>query len=110
MGNVFPRATSRVYDLWVSGKREEAKKLQDVVANAEWACKKSLSFTKFATGHFVGKKLGLNDPKTFYPRRPYLPPNEKMKEWTVDVMGVLTEEEEGIQEKVLGRGAVNGTI
>lgn len=109
MGNVFPRATARVYDLWMEGKKDEAKKLQDVVANAEWACKKSLAYTKFAAGHFVGKKLGLTDPKTFWPRRPYLPANEKAQQWTVEVMGVLEEEENKIPEKSFGKRAVNGT-
>lgn len=109
MGNVFPKSTARVYDLWAAGKKEEARKLQDVVANAEWACKKSLALTKFAAGHFAGKKIGLNDAKTFYPRKPYLPANEKMQQWTIDVMGVLEEEENAIPDKVFGKAAVNGT-
>ena len=110
MGNVFPRATAHVYDLYVAGKKEEARKLQDVVASAEWACKKSLALTKFGAGHFVGKKIGLTDPKTFWPRRPYLAPSEKLQEWTVKVMGVLVEEEESIPQRNFGKsGAVNGT-
>jgi dihydrodipicolinate synthase/N-acetylneuraminate lyase len=109
MGNVFPKSTARVYDLFMEGKKDEAKQLQDVVAHAEWACKKSLALTKFGAGHFVGKKLGLTDPKTFYPRRPYLPPSEKMQQWTIDVMGVLVEEEDRIPEKTFGKGKINGT-
>jgi 4-hydroxy-2-oxoglutarate aldolase len=97
MGNVFPKATARVYDLWVQGKKDEARALQDVVANAEWACKKSLALTKFAAGYFLGEKLGIAG-ESFWPRRPYLPPTEKMKEWTVEVMGVLEAEENAIQE------------
>ncbi|KAF2475962.1 dihydrodipicolinate synthase [Lindgomyces ingoldianus] len=107
LANVFPRSTARIYDLWVEGRKEEAMRLQEVVANAEWACKKSLALTKFGAGYFVGKKLALNDPKTFWPRRPYLPANGKMQEWTVEVMGVLVEEEDRISGKVCGRG-VNG--
>lgn len=102
MGNVFPRATARVYDLWMEGKKDEARRLQDVVANAEWACKKSLAFTKFAAWSFVGGKLGLEDERAFWPRRPYLPAGEKMKKWTVEVMGVLEEEEGRIPERVFG--------
>ncbi|CAI6342405.1 unnamed protein product [Periconia digitata] len=100
MGNVFPKATAKVYDLWVEGKKEEARALQEVVANAEWACKKSLALTKFAAGHFLGEKLGVR-PEAFWPRRPYLPPAEKQREWTVGVMGVLEEEENAIAEKSL---------
>ncbi|KAJ4358317.1 uncharacterized protein N0V89_002899 [Didymosphaeria variabile] len=109
MGNVFPKSTARVYDLWAAGKKDEARKLQDVVANAEWACKKSLALTKFAAGHFAGKQLGLGDAKTFYPRRPYLPATEKMQQWTLEVMGVLKEEENAIADKVFDKAAVNGS-
>ncbi|EMD68339.1 hypothetical protein COCSADRAFT_271752 [Bipolaris sorokiniana ND90Pr] len=98
MGNVFPKSTARVYDLWMEGKKEEARALQNVVANAEWACKKSLALTKFAAGHFLGSKLGIKS-EAFWPRRPYLPPGEKMREWTVDVMGVLEAEENSIAER-----------
>ncbi|KAF2792253.1 dihydrodipicolinate synthase [Melanomma pulvis-pyrius CBS 109.77] len=104
MGNVFPRATARVYDLWVEGKKDEARRLQEVVAHAEWACKKSLALTKFGAGWFVGGKLGLGDEKTFWPRRPYLPPGEGLREWTKGVMGVLVEEEEKIEEKTFPKG------
>jgi 4-hydroxy-2-oxoglutarate aldolase len=102
MGNVFPKATARVYDLWVAGKKDEARALQEVVASAEWACKKSLALTKFATGHFLGAKLGTTK-EAFWPRRPYLPPGEAQQEWTVQVMGVLEAEENAISEKTFGR-------
>lgn len=108
MGNVFPKSTARVYDLWASGQKDEARALQDVVANAEWACKKSLALTKFAAGHFAGRLIGLDDAKTFYPRRPYLPASEKLQQWTIDVMGVLKEEEEKIEDRVFGGKAANG--
>lgn len=96
---MFPRSTSRLYDLWIAGKKDEARKLQDVVANAEWACKKGVVLTKFGAGHFVGPKIGV-EKEAFYPRRPYLPPAEKMQAWTIEIMGVLLDEEEAIPEKV----------
>ncbi|KAF2450615.1 dihydrodipicolinate synthase [Karstenula rhodostoma CBS 690.94] len=108
MGNIFPKSTARVYDLWTSGQKDEARALQQVVANAEWACKKSLALTKFAAGHFAGKLIGLDDAKTFYPRRPYLPAGEKMQQWTIEVMVVLEEEERKIADRVFGGKAVNG--
>jgi 4-hydroxy-2-oxoglutarate aldolase len=76
--------------------------LQEVVANAEWACKKSLTLTKFGAGYFAGKKCELMDPKTFWPRRPYLPSNEKLQVWTVEMMEVLVVEEEKIPDRVFG--------
>ncbi|KLU91344.1 dihydrodipicolinate synthase [Magnaporthiopsis poae ATCC 64411] len=97
MGNVFPRATARVYDLWRDGKKDEAKKLQELVGNAEWACKKGLALTKFAAWHFIGRKhLGIEERGTFAPRKPYLEPGEAMREWTVGTMQVLEEAEEAI--------------
>ncbi|EXJ55460.1 hypothetical protein A1O7_08387 [Cladophialophora yegresii CBS 114405] len=38
-GNVFPRSVSRIYDLWVCGRREEALRLQRLLAVAEGASK-----------------------------------------------------------------------
>ena len=58
--------------------------------------------TKFATGHFLGAKLG-RTKEAFWPRRPYLPPGEAQQEWTVQVMGVLEAEENAISEKTFGR-------
>lgn len=109
LANVFPKSTSQIYDLWTAGKKEEAKRLQEVVANAEWACKKSLALTKFGAGHFAGKQIGLTDPATFYPRKPYLPSNEKLQKWTVETMEVLVVEEERIPDKVFkGAKVTNG--
>lgn len=93
LGNVFPRATSKLYDLWMAGKKEDARKLQDVVANAEWACKKGVVLTKFGAGHFVGPKIGVSK-EAFWPRKPYLPPSEKMQAWTIEVMSVLVDEDQ----------------
>ncbi|KAF2017489.1 dihydrodipicolinate synthase [Aaosphaeria arxii CBS 175.79] len=104
LGNVFPKSTSKLYDLWVAGEKEQARALQDVVANAEWACKKGVVLTKFGAGHFVGPKIGVK-AEAFHPRRPYLPPAEKAQKWTVDIMGVLLDEEEKIPDKTFG---VNG--
>jgi 4-hydroxy-2-oxoglutarate aldolase len=100
LGNVFPRSTSKLYNLWASGKKEEARKLQDIVANAEWACKKGVALTKYGASHFVGPKIGV-EKEAFYPRRPYLPPTEKSQAWTVEIMGVLLEEEEATPERKL---------
>ena len=110
LANVFPKSTARIYDLWVAGEREEARRLQAVVANAEWACKKSLALTKHGAYHFVGKKIGLTDPKTFAPRKPYAEPSEALQKWTVETMSVLVEEEEKIPDKTFsGKAAVNGS-
>ncbi|KAH7313919.1 hypothetical protein B0I35DRAFT_436106 [Stachybotrys elegans] len=89
MGNIFPRSTAAVYDLWAEGKVEQAKRLQNVVANAEWACKKGITPTKYGAWYFLGRHIGLDQESTWEMRRPYLPADEKLKKWTVDTLGVL---------------------
>lgn len=100
LANVFPRATARIFDLWVGGKKEEAARLQRVVASAEWPCKKGLAATKYGAWWFVGRGLGLGERRTFAPRKPYLEVKEAFGEWTVGVMGVLEGEERAIAEEV----------
>ncbi|KAF4976271.1 hypothetical protein FZEAL_7039 [Fusarium zealandicum] len=95
MGNIFPGATAAVYDLWKEGKVENAKKLQDVVAHAEWACKKGIACTKYGSWYFLGRNIGLDQESTWLMRRPYLPLDENMKSWTVETLGVLAEIEQG---------------
>ena len=72
-----------------------ARVIQYTVANAEWACKKSLSLTKYGAYYFVGKRLGLSKA-SFDPRKPYLPPKEPQEKWTVKTMQVLAQDEEAI--------------
>lgn len=94
MGNVFPWSTSAVYDLWKVGKVDEANKLQDVVAHAEWACKKGIACTKYGAWHFLGRKIGVDQESSWEMRRPYQPLDEKMKTWSLDTLGVLANIEE----------------
>ncbi|KAK8049002.1 hypothetical protein PG994_010732 [Apiospora phragmitis] len=90
LGNVFPRATSAVYDLWTAGRLDEARALQDKVANAEWACKKGIAQAKYGAWWFVGRKgLGLENENLFRMRKPYLPLGDDAKKWTVETMRVL---------------------
>ncbi|CAH0017871.1 unnamed protein product [Clonostachys rhizophaga] len=93
MGNIFPGSTAAVYDLWKEGKLEQAKKLQDLVANAEWACKKGIAITKYGGWYFLGRNIGLDQEETWEMRRPYQPVSEEMKAWAVKTLGVLAEVE-----------------
>ncbi|KAK8221393.1 dihydrodipicolinate synthase [Phyllosticta capitalensis] len=94
LANVFPKSTATIYDLWKKGRIDEAKQLQQVVANAEWACKKTLAATKFGAWWFVGRKIGLDERLTFAPRLPYLQADAKLQAWTIDTMKVLEEWED----------------
>ncbi|KAF4120051.1 4-hydroxy-2-oxoglutarate aldolase [Geosmithia morbida] len=93
MGNVFPRSTARVFDLWKEGRLEEAAALQDLVANAEWACKKGLGCTKYGAWWYLGKDIGIVDEAAFHMRKPYQDIPEAMKKWSVDTLGVLADTE-----------------
>ncbi|KAI1083114.1 dihydrodipicolinate synthase [Whalleya microplaca] len=96
LGNVFPKSTSQIYDLFVQGKLEEARQLQNQVAAAEWACKKSLACTKYGTWAYVGKQLGLTNPKMFNMRKPYLELGDSLKKWSVDTMKILEDVENAL--------------
>ncbi|KAJ9137927.1 Dihydrodipicolinate synthase [Pleurostoma richardsiae] len=107
LGNVFPKSTARLYDLWKEGKLDEARDLQDLVANAEWACKKGLSYTKYGVWWFVGRKLGLEDEKQFRMRKPYPELKDELKKWSVETMKVLQEMEDSLPGRN-GKASVNG--
>ena len=97
LGNVFPRSTARIYDLWAAGRLEEARALQEQVAQAEWACKKGLAQTKYGAWWFVGRRrLGLADEALFAMRKPYLPLGAAQKSWAVETMGVLDATEQSL--------------
>lgn len=102
MGNVFPKTVSRLYDYYKAGKIEEATALQEKVSLAEWACKKSLTCTKYAAWHHIGRQLGLDNEKMFIMRKPYLPLNDGMKKWTLDTLSIL----EDIEKSMPGREAI----
>lgn len=110
IGNVFPRAVSRLYALWQAGKFDEARKLQGQVALAEQACKKGLAATKVGAAHFVGKPLGLSSAATFYPRKPYKPASADVERSALDMMQVLEVLEQEIAiSAAKGNGTSNGT-
>lgn len=99
IGNVFPRAVAELYSLWQAGRVNEARKLQGQVALAEYACKRGLNATKYGAGLFVGaRRLGLTDPATFYPRKPYPPVGVDAQAATERTMGVLEAADLGLPD------------
>lgn len=103
MGNVFPKSVSRLYDLYKAGKVEEAVALQELVATAEWACKKGIGCTKYAAWHHIGRQIGLDNERTFHMRRPYAPLSDALKKWTLETLSVLEETE----KKMPGREGIS---
>lgn len=93
MGNIFPKSVSRLYDLYKAGKVEEATALQEKVALAEWACKKSLNCTKYAAWYHIGRHIGLENERMFIMRKPYAPLGDGMKKWALETLSILEETE-----------------
>lgn len=88
LGNVFPGSTAGIYDLWAAGKLDKAQALQNDVANAEWACKKGIAYTKYGAWYYLGQGLGI-DEKSWEMRRPYLPLGDAPKKWALETMKIL---------------------
>jgi 4-hydroxy-2-oxoglutarate aldolase len=79
--NIFPNAVAAVYDLWMEGKYEEAKNLQNVIALAESATKAGIANTKYAAAVFTAPRAGIENAVEFMrPRRPYLEPTDAIKD------------------------------
>lgn len=92
LGNVFPGCTSAIFDLWAAGKQDQARAFQDIVANAEWACKKGLSLTKYGAWYFWGRQIA-PDEAAWDMRKPYLPATEAQKKWAIETMKILEKSE-----------------
>jgi 2-keto-3-deoxy-L-rhamnonate aldolase len=103
IGNIFPKCVATLYLLWREGKIEEAKKLQGRIALAESACKKGLAATKFGVARFTAPLAQLKDETLFYPRKPYKPAGEQLKQATISLMEDLEEMERSLPDVVVGR-------
>ncbi|KAK6212786.1 hypothetical protein LQW54_004875 [Pestalotiopsis sp. IQ-011] len=96
LGNCFPKSTAKIYDYWAAGELDRARELQDLVANAEWACKKSLACTKYGAWWYVGRQIGLGDEKMFKMRKPYVELSGELKKWSLETMKVLEDMEKSL--------------
>ncbi|KAM3064689.1 hypothetical protein ACMFMG_011280 [Clarireedia jacksonii] len=87
--NIFPNTVAAVYDLWVGGKYEQAKDLQNIIALAESATKAGIANTKYAAAMFTAPRAGITDAVEFLkPRRPYLEPTDAIKD---NIKSAMTE-------------------
>lgn len=82
-GNIFPHVCVRIYDLYTSGRYEEALKLQQTAAMAEGLCKGGIASVKFAVSQFSAPLAGIEGKwsleEMLRPRRPYEEPDDKLK-------------------------------
>ena len=78
--NVFPKAISRIYELYTSGKVEEALNLHRTAALAESPVKAGIAPTKYAVSQYSAVAAGIeNAEEKLAPRKPYLPVVEAVK-------------------------------
>lgn len=98
IANIFPKSVVKLYSLWNEGKFKEVKELQGLVAQAEKACKEGIALTKYGAFLFAGPAAGLIDPKTFWPRKPYVPVGADKSAWVEKVMKHLVEVENSLPD------------
>ena len=99
-GNIFPRTIVKIYDLWTSGKQNQALELQQKAALAESPTKAGIANTKYAAACLTGKKAGIKDAvRICGPRKPYLEPTEADKKWIRESMQALDQVEVALGEK-----------
>ncbi|KAJ4293526.1 hypothetical protein N0V90_008809 [Kalmusia sp. IMI 367209] len=95
--NVFPKTISRIYELYVGGKVEEALKLHKKAALAESPVKAGIASTKYAVSQFSAVDAGIDGAEEkLKPRRPYLPVGDAVKENIKKVMTELAEIERSL--------------
>lgn len=119
-GNVFPKATVKIYEQWtgVSAKapvkgevvakdarnaeqreadRAAALALQHKAALAERPCKSGIATTKYAASYFTAPLAGIDGAEAkLQPRRPYLEPSDAEKAQCRDLMAEVAEIEKSL--------------
>lgn len=90
--NVFPKVCSRIYELYTSGKTQEALELHRKAALAESPIKAGIAPTKHAVSQYSAKAAGIKAAEEkLKPRRPYLPVGEDIKTSVKSAMNDLAE-------------------
>jgi 4-hydroxy-2-oxoglutarate aldolase len=95
--NVFPKTISKVYELYTTGKVQEALDLHRKAALAESPVKAGIASTKYAVSQYSAKAAGIENPEEkLKPRKPYLPVGDVMKTNVKNMMNALAEIENGL--------------
>lgn len=95
--NVFPKTISKIYELYTSGKVDEALKLHRKAALAESPVKAGIASTKYAVSQYSAVAAGIENAEAkLQPRKPYLPVGDAVKDNVKKVMAELAEIEKSI--------------
>lgn len=78
--NIFPKTISKIYDLYTSGKTQEALQLHQKAALAESPAKAGIAVVKYGVSQYSAVDAGIQDAEQkLKPRRPYLPVGEAVQ-------------------------------
>lgn len=92
--NVFPKTIVKIYDLYKSGKFEEALALHQTAALAENPCKAGISAIKYAVSIQSAVQAGIENPgKKLKPRRPYEEAGDAVKGMVKEAFTAIAEKE-----------------
>ncbi|ODM17607.1 putative 4-hydroxy-2-oxoglutarate aldolase, mitochondrial [Aspergillus cristatus] len=95
--NAFPKTASKVYDLYTTGKIDQAIELQRKAALAESPVKSGIASTKYAAAVFTAPLAGIEGAeKKLKPRTPYGEPAEGVKKSVKEGMEGLLEVEQSL--------------
>lgn len=88
--NAFPRTASKIYDLYTSGKIDEAMELQRKAALAESPVKSGIASTKYAAALYSAPLAGIKGAEEkLKPRTPYEEAADGVKKGVKEGMGFL---------------------
>ena len=94
---IFPKTVTKIYNLWVAGKHDQALALQRITAHAENPTKAGIATTKFGVSQFSAVAAGIEGgdserlASVLEPRRPYEPVAAAVKQKILDVMTPVAE-------------------
>jgi 4-hydroxy-2-oxoglutarate aldolase len=95
--NVFPKVCSRIYELYTTGKTQEALDLHRKAALAESPIKAGIAPTKYAVSQYSAVEAGIESAELkLLPRRPYAPVGEEVKRSIEGAMEDLAEIENSL--------------
>jgi len=95
--NIFPKTIAKVYELYTTGKHQEALELHRKAARAETPIKSGIASTKYAVSQYSAVAAGIEDAEArLAPRKPYLPVGEGVKANVKTKMDALAEIEKSL--------------
>ncbi|OQD83268.1 hypothetical protein PENANT_c017G06547 [Penicillium antarcticum] len=95
--NVFPKTTSKIYELFMAGRLAEAMDLQRSSALAESPCKSGIASTKYAVALFSAPAAGVeNALEKLRTRTPYEEAGDAVRKSVRDLMGAMASVENAL--------------